>query len=182
MAIVKQDLPGAQVRPQPDLDFTAPELRLVPQDRRLAEVGWDRTPMPAIIQTFGDGLRVGEYFDGEERLDIMLMGQTSANPDELKAVPLATPSGRIVPLGELLRVEHDMGPASIFRADGRRSISLQISPPAGMSMEQVLDTLQSKSFAAIRPLLPAGGELRVSGNADSLQQALGNLGLSSCLP
>ncbi|WP_323971178.1 efflux RND transporter permease subunit [Aeromonas hydrophila] len=176
MAIVKQDLPGAQVRPQPDLDFTAPELRLVPQDRRLAEVGWDRTPMPAIIQTFGDGLRVGEYFDGEERLDIMLMGQTSANPDELKAVPLATPSGRIVPLGELLRVEHDMGPASIFRADGRRSISLQISPPAGMSMEQVLDTLQSKSFAAIRPLLPAGGELRVSGNADSLQQALGNLG------
>ncbi|WP_042006057.1 efflux RND transporter permease subunit, partial [Aeromonas dhakensis] len=151
MAIVKQDLPGAQVRPQPDLDFTAPELRLVPQDRRLAEVGWDRTPMPAIIQTFGDGLRVGEYFDGEERLDIMLMGQTSANPDELKAVPLATPSGRIVPLGELLRVEHDMGPASIFRADGRRSISLQISPPAGMSMEQVLDTLQSKSFAAIRP-------------------------------
>nr|MCE9971299.1 AcrB/AcrD/AcrF family protein [Aeromonas salmonicida] len=85
MAIVKRDLPGAQVRPEPDLDFTAPELRLVPQDRRLAEVGWDRTPMPAIIQTFGDGLRVGEYFDGEERLDIMLMGQTSANPDELKA-------------------------------------------------------------------------------------------------
>ncbi|MDT9091556.1 hypothetical protein, partial [Escherichia coli] len=79
------------MRPQPDLDFTAPELRLVPQDRRLAEVGWDRTPMPAIIQTFGDRLRVGEYFDGEERLDIMLMGQTSANPDELKAVPLATP-------------------------------------------------------------------------------------------
>ena len=44
-----------------------------------------------------------------------------------------------------------------------------------MSMEQVLDTLQHKSFAAIRPLLPAG-ELRVAGNADSLQQALGNLG------
>lgn len=100
----------------------------MPQDRRLAEVGWDRTPLPAIIQTFGDGLRVGEYFDGEDRLDIMLMGQSSANPDELKAVPLATPSGRIVPLGELLRVEHDMGPASIFRADGRRSISLQICP------------------------------------------------------
>ncbi|PMU04607.1 efflux RND transporter permease subunit [Aeromonas salmonicida] len=176
MAIVKRDLPGAQVRPEPDLDFTAPELRLVPQDRRLAEVGWDRTPMPAIIQTFGDGLRVGEYFDGEERLDIMLMGQTSANPDELKAVPLATPSGRIVPLGELLRVEHDMGPASILRVDGRRSISLQITPPEGMSMEQVLDTLQGKSFAAIRPLLPVGGELRIAGNADSLQQALDNLG------
>lgn len=181
MAIVKQDLPGAQVRPQPDLDFTAPELRLVPQDRRLAEVGWDRTPMPAIIQTFGDGLRVGEYFDGEERLDIMLMGQTSANPDELKAVPLATPSGRIVPLGELLRVEHDMGPASIFRRLPAQHQPADLAP-AGMSMEQVLDTLQSKSFAAIRPLLPAGGELRVSGNADSLQQALGNLGLSSCLP
>ncbi|MFM4868698.1 efflux RND transporter permease subunit [Aeromonas caviae] len=176
MTIVQRDLPGAQVRPEPGLDFTAPELRLVPQDRRLAEVGWDRSPMPAIIQTFGDGLRVGEYFDGDERLDILLMGQASANPDELKAVPLATPSGRIVPLGELLRVEPQLGPESIFRSDGRRSISLQISPPAGMSMEQVLDTLQHKSFAAIRPLLPAGGELRVAGNADSLQQALGNLG------
>ena len=71
----------------------------MPQDRRLAEVGWDRSPMPAIIQTFGDGLRVGEYFDGDERLDILLMGQASANPDELKPVPLADPSGRIVPWG-----------------------------------------------------------------------------------
>ena len=43
-------------------------------------------------------------------------------------------------------------------------------------MEQVLETLQTKSFAAIRPLLPVGGELRVAGNADSLQQALDNLG------
>ncbi|WP_279505465.1 efflux RND transporter permease subunit [Aeromonas veronii] len=176
MGILSKDLPGAQIRPEPSLDFTAPELKLVPQDRRLAEVGWDRAPLPTIIQTFGDGLRVGEYFDGDERLDIMLMGQSSANPDELKAVPLATPSGRIVPLGELLRVEHDMGPASIFRADGRRSISLQIAPPAGMTMEQVLDTLKNRSFAAIRPLLPAGGELRIAGNADSLQQALDNLG------
>lgn len=176
MGILSKDLPGAQIRPEPSLDFTAPELKLVPQDRRLAEVGWDRTPLPTIIQTFGDGLRVGEYFDGEDRLDIMLMGQSSANPDELKAVPLATPSGRIVPLGELLRVEHDMGPASIFRADGRRSIILQIAPPAGMTMEQVIDTLKNRSFAAIRPLLPAGGELRIAGNADSLQQALDNLG------
>ena len=174
--MVQRDLPGAQIRPEPGLDFTAPELRLVPQDRRLAEVGWDRSPLPAIIQTFGDGLRVGEYFDGEERLDILLMGQASANPDELKAVPLATPSGCIVPLGELLRVEPGLGPESIFRADGRRSISLQITPPEGMSMEQVLETLQTKSFAAIRPLLPVGGELRVAGNADSLQQALDNLG------
>lgn len=176
MAIVKQDLPGAQVRPEPSLDFTAPELRLVPQDRRLAEVGWDRTPMPTIIQTLGDGLRIGEYFDGDERFDILLMGQTSGNPDDLRALPLATPRGGIVPLGELLRVEHDLGPSDIFRADGRRSLSLQITPAQGMSMEQVLDTLKEKSFARIRPLLPAGGELRVSGNADSLQQALGNLG------
>ena len=36
MAIVKRDLPGAQVRPEPDLDFTAPELRLVPQDAQRA--------------------------------------------------------------------------------------------------------------------------------------------------
>ncbi len=176
MEIVKQDLPGAQVRPEPSLDFTAPELRLVPQDRRLAEVGWDRGPMPTIIQTFGDGLRVGEYFDGDERFDILLMGQTSGNPDDLKAVPLATPRGGIVPLGELLKVDHDMGPSGIFRADGRRSLSLHITPPEGMSMEQVLDTLKGKSFARIRPELPAGGELRIVGNADSLQQALGNLG------
>ena len=39
-----------------------PSFGLVPQDGRLAEVGWDRSPMPAIIQTFGDGLRVGEIF------------------------------------------------------------------------------------------------------------------------
>ena len=63
MAMVQQDLPGPRSGPE-RARFHCPELRLVPQDRRLAEVGWGSHPLPTIIQAFGDGLRVGEYFDG----------------------------------------------------------------------------------------------------------------------
>ena len=39
--VIQQALPGAQVWPNPDPQIVTPELRLIPNDRRIAEVGSD---------------------------------------------------------------------------------------------------------------------------------------------
>ena len=38
MAIIKQEMPGAQVRPQPSLDVLFPEVRIVPDGDALRAV------------------------------------------------------------------------------------------------------------------------------------------------
>ena len=60
--------PGANVQSFPNADVQALELRAEPNDRRIAEVGWDRASLGTVVRALGDGAWLGEYFDGQTRL------------------------------------------------------------------------------------------------------------------
>ncbi len=59
LGLVAEHLPGAQARPVPGVDYSEPELRLIPDERRISEAGWTRQQMSLIIRALGDGLYVG---------------------------------------------------------------------------------------------------------------------------
>ncbi len=166
--LIRKALPGASVRPFPGLDLSEPELRLLPRERQLAEVGWDRAQLGSIVQALGDGLYVGEYFDGERRLDVILRGQSWQTPEQLVAIPLATPEAGVVPLGELVELQRTAGPERIRRIDRRRTITLQVTPPDNMPLDQAIELLRQEVQPALEPLLPEDGEIRYSGTADKL--------------
>ena len=65
-------LPEAVVRVNPNLEQAEPELRLQPRDRSISEAGWNRSDIGNIVRALGDGLYVGEHFDGEKRMNIIL--------------------------------------------------------------------------------------------------------------
>ncbi len=175
MTVIEEIMPGSRVRPRPGLDFTAPELRLIPDDRRLAEAGWYRSNLPMVIRSLGEGVRLGEYFDGNESINIILRGQDVKSPEVLKATPLMTPSGAVIPLGELVSVEARLGPERIRRVDQRRTLTLSINPPEGLTLEQTLNIVETEVLPRIQALMPSDGQIKVSGNADSLKQAIANL-------
>ncbi len=178
---IQQALPGAAVRPQPGLELAEPELRLVPDDRRIAEVGWTRGDVATLIRALGDGAFLGDYFDGDRRLDVILRGEGWLTPEELMSMPLATPSGAIATLGELTRVERTAGPNQIRRVDRRRTMSLQVTPPSGMPMETALETLRQEVEPTIRAALPPDGVITYRGTAEALGETLRNLGGSFLL-
>jgi len=95
MGLVGEHLPGAQARPIPGVDFAEPELRLTPDERRITEAGWTRRQMSTVIRALGDGIYVGDYFDGDNRMDIILRSPEWTSPEQLAATPLATPAGGI---------------------------------------------------------------------------------------
>ncbi|MDH5300747.1 MAG: efflux RND transporter permease subunit [Gammaproteobacteria bacterium] len=169
---IMEALPGASVRPFPSLDLANPELSLDPDERRIAEVGWTRAQLAGVIRALGDGLLVGDYFDGEQRLDVVLRGQSWESPEELQSIPLATPNAGVVPLGELVNVVRTAGPEEIRRLDRRRTITLQVTPPEGMPLEQAIDILREKVEPALVNLMPPDGTVRYSGTADKLDTAL----------
>lgn len=175
MTIVPEAIPGARVQAWPGTELAEPELRLDPNDRRILEAGWSRDAVGNVVRTLGDGLWIGEHFDGEKRMNIILRAEGWDTPEELATVPLATPSGAVVQLGELVDVERTVGPSSLHRIDRRRTISLGVTPPEGMSLEEALDTLQTTIEPQLQAFLPADGTIRYGGSADSLKNAIRNM-------
>ncbi|MDX1512770.1 MAG: efflux RND transporter permease subunit [Gammaproteobacteria bacterium] len=179
--VISQALPGARIRPFPDLELAEPELRLVPDERRIKEAGWNRETMAQVTRALGEGLFVGDYFDGEERLDIIVRVQPWDTPEELAAIPLATPVAGVLPVGELTRVERTAGPNEIRRLDRRRTVTLQVTPPENMPLEVALQVLKTEVAPAVESFLPEDGEIRYTGTADKLETALKEMGGSFLL-
>ena len=180
-AALQKEWPEASVTPSPGLELAEPELRLVPDERRIAEAGWNREVLAQVSRAVGDGLYVGDYFDGEERLDIIVRADTWETPEELAAIPLATPEAGVLPLGELVDVVRTAGPDKLRRLDRRRTVSLRVTPPEGVSLEETITFLRENIEPVVREHLPEGGGVRYSGAADKLQEALVNLSSSFVL-
>ncbi len=174
-------MPNANVRPFPDLELAEPELRLVPDERRIREAGWNRETMALVARALGEGLFVGDYFDGEDRLDIIVRVQPWDTPEDLAAIPLATPEGGVLPVGELARVQRTAGPNEIRRLDRRRTVTLQVTPPENVSLEETLKVLKTEVSPVVDGFLPEDGEIRYTGTADKLETALKEMGGSFAL-
>jgi multidrug efflux pump subunit AcrB len=174
-ALINQELPGSSVRPKPGLSLSEPELLLKPDEHRIAEAGWDRQTLASITRAFGDGLYLGDYFDGDKRLELILRSSSWDTPEQLQAMPMATPDAGIQTLGELTHIVRTAGPDLIRRIDRRRTITLQVKPPDNMSLEDTLDVLRSKVGPELEQLLPADGSIQYAGAAEKLEEALASM-------
>ncbi|MFO1516986.1 MAG: efflux RND transporter permease subunit [Lysobacterales bacterium] len=183
--LLEKTFPGANVQAFPNTDASQAELRAVPDDRRIAESGWERAALGTVVRALGDGAWLGEYFNGETRVPVILRaGDGSAcaagdgactgglSPERLAEAPLATPNGQVVPLGDLVRLQTVLGPSTIRRLDHRRTITLTVDPPPTLSLEDALATLDRDVVPKIRAALPPDGAVRMAGSADRLQQVM----------
>jgi len=181
MGAVSGALPGSRTRPVPGVELAQPELRLMPEERRLAEVGWDRPTMARVVRALGDGLYVGDYFDGEQRLDMILRAAAWDTPEELASLPIATPDGATRPLGEFITIDQTAGPDQIRRVDRRRTITLVVTPPPEMALGTAIDTIREKVDPVIRDQLPEDGDISYRGTADDKDRAIANMARSLAL-
>ncbi len=173
--LIRSTIPGSSVRPFPGLDLSEPELQLSPKEREIAEAGWNRQTMAGIIRALGDGLFIGDYFDGEERLDVILRAEPWETPEDLVAIPVATPNAGIQPLSQLVQLKRTAGPNELRRIDRRRTITLQVTVPDGVALSEALEILRAKVEPKIVELLPEDGEIHYTGTASKLDVALENM-------
>jgi multidrug efflux pump subunit AcrB len=178
MRLVGEHLPGAMARAMPGLAVAEPELRFVPDERRITEAGWTRRELATVMRALGDGVYVGDYFDGERRMDVILRAPEWTSPEQLASTPLATPAGGIQIVDQLVRMQRTAGPREIRRVDRRRAITLAITPPPGVSLEETLDALRAEVEPALLGMLPDDGEVSYYGSADDLRIALTSMSRS----
>lgn len=167
--------PGANVQTFPSIEMASPELRIAPDDARINEVGMDRRGVASMVRMLGNGLWLGEYFNGESRMDIIMRAEGWQTPEELATTPVVTPGGEVLPLGELVTVQRATGPGQVRRVNGRRTVSVNFSPPDDISLETAIATIQSEVEPGLRAVLPADGSIQYGGSADSLTEAIGTM-------
>jgi multidrug efflux pump subunit AcrB len=173
---LRQAFPGANVQANPNLAQAEPQISLIPNDIRMMEVGMDRRSVSNIVRAMGDGLYVGEYFDGIKRMNIIFKSQKWQTPEELVATPINTPTGQTVQLGELVELQRSVGPSRIQRIDRRRTVTLSVNPPDGMSLEEAVNIIKGDVEPQIVAALPNDGAVKYAGSASSLQGAISTMG------
>ena len=173
---LRESFEGANVQTRPSIELAEPELRVLPDDARINEVGMDRRSVASLVRTLGNGLWLGEYFNGENRMDIIMRADGWETPEQLATTPIMTPGGEVVPLGELVAIERATGPGQVRRVNGRRTVSVNLSPPDNVSLETAIAQIKADVEPGLRAVLPADGSIQYGGSADSLSTAIETMG------
>jgi HAE1 family hydrophobic/amphiphilic exporter-1 len=177
------NIPGAQARPVPSLDLGNPEIRLTPDRRRMANVGLTNRALGFTLNALVDGAKVSDYrIDGRE-IDLVLKGDedTFRFGQDLESIPINTPTGNLVTLGSVAKIDIVGGPTQVNHQERERAIRLLVIPPAEMPLEEAMDLLQTKVIGPVREegLIPASASIHLTGTADDLtrtrQALMGNL-------
>ena len=175
----REAIPGAQVRPIPTLDEGAPELHVYPNTQTSATLGLPGDALGLVVDAYVDGAIVGEFSpDGSPKVDVVLRAADRDQEEfttaaELLAAPVVTPAGQQVPLEALAQVQESLGPTVIQRIERRRAITLQISPPETVPLEQAIELVRQKVIAPLQQAgkIPAGVQIDIAGTAGKLEEA-----------
>ncbi|MCV6606628.1 MAG: efflux RND transporter permease subunit, partial [Campylobacterales bacterium] len=169
-------IPGSQIRPVPSIELLFPEAKITPDRFALNSVGLNSTSFGFTADVLLDGRKIDEYTEeGKKSIDLTLKADNEiSSPEELYNTQIATPSGGLVPMSTLSKMERTTGITKIRHYQGKRTITLQITPPYTMTLEEamnVLDTKILKSFGG-NPMVK-GVDLSLSGQADKLTETVG---------
>ncbi|GAB4558337.1 MAG: efflux RND transporter permease subunit [Haliangiales bacterium] len=175
MGALREALPGAQVRPIPGLDVGAPEFRVAPRRAEAARHGLSSSDIGLLVDAYVDGAIIGELGRaGEPKRDVVLRAHGVAidSPADLRSAPVGTPRGEIVPVGEVAELIETLGPTVIQRIERRRAITLQISPPDSIALEDAINRVRDQVVPELEQqgAIPAGIRLGYSGSAGKLDE------------
>lgn len=176
MALLTRKFPEGVVNSNPTLDYDQPQLKLLPDDRSIAEVGWTRPDVATVVQALGEGAYVGQRYDGERQLFLILKSQALKSPDAVSGAPVATPNGGIVSFGHLVSMQQTLAPSGTYRLDRRRTVGLNLQPPRGMALQDAMAVIHRDIEPQIKKLLPPDGTVTYGAAANHLDNALWNMG------
>ncbi|MCA9717892.1 MAG: efflux RND transporter permease subunit [Myxococcales bacterium] len=178
LGAIREAIPGAQIRPIPSLDLGAPEVHAVPRRDESAALGVGGAELGLAVDALVDGAIVGEYGrEGEPKIDVVIRavdsdGRQLDTPEALASAPVATRAGELVPVSRLVKLQERAGPTLIQRIERRRAITLQVSPPETLALEDAMRRIRVvleglRADAA----LPDSVDVTLSGTAGQLEGA-----------
>lgn len=171
---VKGLMPEAQVRPKPSLDLGTPELHVQLRRDRAADLQLTNQELAFTINALVDGVKVSDYKHEGDEIDLTVRGEDryATRTQDIEAIPIYTPGGRLTTVGAIADIKLVPGPEQIDHIERERAIVIQVIPPSDMPIETAMELLQSQ---ILTPLQEEGSlgrlyNIRLAGTADDLTQ------------
>lgn len=166
-------LPTAQVFPQPSLDLSNPEVWVTPKWDQAADLQMSAADMGYAVDALVDGAYATDYYSGGDKIDLRIVGaeQFARSSQSLASLPIATPSGQLVPLEAVATVVDGSGPEQINHRTRQRAITLQVTPSLDMPLEAAMDIIATQIVAPLQESgqLQGGYNVALAGTADKLR-------------
>jgi hydrophobe/amphiphile efflux-1 (HAE1) family protein len=155
-----------------DYQVGMPELRIVPDRARAADLGVSVEEVATTINALVGGVRSGKYSTGGRRIDIRtrLLANQRTRPEDLSRLRLRTASGALVPLSSLVKEEERPALQSVTRRDRERAISIYGNVAPGKSQSEALKYIES-----ISKELPPGYRAVLGGSSVAFRESMGQL-------
>jgi cobalt-zinc-cadmium resistance protein CzcA len=161
IAPILKGVPGAvDVRPEQTAGLTY--LRIRPDRSRLARYGLTVEDVNTVTETIAVGRKTGEVFEKDRRFDmtVLMPVDYSGNLDVVRALPLKSTLGQIVPLGDVADVTLEEGPALVNRDKQSRRLIVEFN----VRDRDVVSTVQDAQAAvAAQVKLPTGYRIEWGG-------------------
>jgi HAE1 family hydrophobic/amphiphilic exporter-1 len=158
---------------QTSLGAPRPEYR-IDVNRDLAnELGLDVGQVSATVRPLLAGQTATTWQDpaGEERdVVVQVAREQRTSLESITSLPIATPSGATVPLGQLAQVAEGVAPAQIDRQDLERvgTVGASVTPEISIS-----EASAAINTALADMKLPAGYTVTLGGETEQLQETMG---------
>jgi HAE1 family hydrophobic/amphiphilic exporter-1 len=169
---VMATMPGVQAQPIPSLDLGNPEIRVVPDRERAAELGLTAQEIGFALNALVDGVKVSEYQYQGRAIDLILRGtpQYASRSQDIAGLNLTTPTGRVVSIGDVSRVSETTGPTQVNHKERQRTVTVQVVPAQTQPLETAMRHIEEQILAPMRADGSLGGayQAELAGTADKL--------------
>ena len=166
-------IPDAQSRPVPSLDLSNPEVHIRPKLVQAADMGVSTSELGYAANALVDGAYSGDYYERGDKIDVTIKGREAfaQNIQSLKAMPIVTPYGQLVPLEALAEVKESSGPEQINHREKLRAITIEVSPPREVPLQEAMAIIQERIVDPIEESgqLKGGYRVTLAGTADKLE-------------
>ena len=148
-------------------------LRVTPDRNRLARYGLTIEDVNQATETMAVGAPVGHVLEGERRFGIVVRTalQFSGDLEPMRALPLRSVSGQVVPLGDVATLEFVTGPAQVSREAQSRRLTVEFN----VRGRDLLSVVKDAQRAAAAVELPVGYRLEWGGQFQHYTEARARL-------
>ncbi len=153
-----------------------PNVDVIPDRRLCARNGLNVGDVLGQVQVAVGGQAVTQVYEGEKRFDLTVRWLPTYRTDlaRLREIPIATPGGAQVPLGNLANVKLEDGPALIYREQNKRYVPVKFSV-RNRDLAGTIAEAQSRLQKNLK--LPYDVHLEWAGEINQLKEANERLGL-----
>lgn len=165
-------------RPSPaNFNLSQPEWRVSLTDAG-RELGLRTRDVGTAVRGLFDGAFAGDYILDGRKVDLTVLpfGKSGEGrmdyKEQLASVPVVTPAGRVVPIDSVVKIEPGMAAQEISRIEELPSVTVQVTPPKGKAIEEVMNEIRAEIIEPARQagLIDPSMRIRLEGTAAKLDE------------